>query len=181
MKSYVSSLPLKLSELVSEGGDNLSLGQRQLCCIARALLRKPKLLLLDEATASIDNETDELIQHMIKERFKGCTVLTIAHRLGTVIDADRIMVFHDGELVEMDTPSNLLNNPENASECTAGGEGGGGRGDESMTSSGGGTVNKSVGVFKGLWEAHEKNLMNSPNTRSSNATRLSSTGTVLES
>jgi ABC-type multidrug transport system fused ATPase/permease subunit len=110
MKGTVLSFPLKLAEPVSEGGDNFSAGQRQLLCIARVLLRQPKVLVLDEATASVDNETDDLIQRMVRERFKDSTVLTIAHRLHTVIDADRIMLLNDGLIAEMDTPTKLLEN-----------------------------------------------------------------------
>jgi len=104
----VKALPQGLLEPVAEGGENFSQGQRQLICIARALLRRPKILVMDEATASIDNETDKFIQRMIRENFAEATVLTIAHRLNTIMDSDRILVLDDGEMAEYDMPSVLL-------------------------------------------------------------------------
>ena len=88
------------------------MGQRQLICLARALLRKSKLLVLDEAAASVDMETDQLIQRTIKEQFADCTVLTIAHRLHSVIDSDRLMVLDSGKLSEFEQPQSLLKNPD---------------------------------------------------------------------
>jgi ATP-binding cassette subfamily C (CFTR/MRP) protein 1 len=104
----VRGLTKQLSEPVSEGGENFSVGQRQLMCIARALLRSPRVVVLDEATASIDNETDSIIQRMIRTEFLRATVLTVAHRLHTIIDSDKILVLDSGCAVEFDTPSNLL-------------------------------------------------------------------------
>uniref|UniRef100_A0A803Y2R0 Multidrug resistance-associated protein 1 n=1 Tax=Meleagris gallopavo TaxID=9103 RepID=A0A803Y2R0_MELGA len=108
LKNFVSSLPDKLNHECSEGGENLSVGQRQLVCLARALLRKSKILVLDEATAAVDLETDNLIQSTIKSQFEECTVLTIAHRLNTIMDYTRVLVLDRGEVVECDSPDNLL-------------------------------------------------------------------------
>eukprot|EP00752_Nemacystus_decipiens_P009274 g8285.t1 len=95
---YVSGLEGKLDAEVSEGGENLSLGQRQLVCLARAVLRRNKILVMDEATANVDVDTDALIQEAIRKEFSGCTVLTIAHRLNTIMDSDRILVMEDGRV-----------------------------------------------------------------------------------
>jgi ATP-binding cassette subfamily C (CFTR/MRP) protein 1 len=95
---------------VAEGGENLSVGQRQLICLARALLRKTKILVLDEATAAVDLETDSLIQTTIRKEFKECTILTIAHRLNTIMDSNRVLVLDKGTIGEFDSPSNLLSN-----------------------------------------------------------------------
>lgn len=98
----------KLESLVTEGGSNLSVGERQLLCLARALLKQNKILVLDEATANVDLETDELIQRTIKTKFVDCTVLTIAHRLNTIIDMDKVLVLDAGRVVEFDAPYLLL-------------------------------------------------------------------------
>ncbi|XP_026764568.1 ATP-binding cassette subfamily C member 4-like isoform X2 [Galleria mellonella] len=108
LKAAVPTLDFK----VSEGGSNFSLGQRQLVCLARAILRGNRILVLDEATANVDPKTDEFIQRTIRKRFADCTVLTVAHRLNTIMDSDRVMVMDSGQLVEFDHPYNLLNKPD---------------------------------------------------------------------
>ncbi|XP_044734303.1 multidrug resistance-associated protein 1 isoform X4 [Chrysoperla carnea] len=108
LKTFCEGLTAGLNHEVSEGGENLSVGQRQLICLARALLRKTKVLILDEATAAVDLETDDLIQRTIRTEFADCTVLTIAHRLNTIMDSDRVLVLDKGGIVEYDSPQVLL-------------------------------------------------------------------------
>ncbi|XP_049822913.1 ATP-binding cassette subfamily C member 4-like isoform X2 [Aethina tumida] len=97
-----------LKDIMSEGGTNLSVGQRQLVCLARAILRKNKILIMDEVTANVDPQTDKFIQQTIRTKFHYCTVLTIAHRLHTIIDYDRVLVLDAGHLIEYDHPYILL-------------------------------------------------------------------------
>ncbi|XP_015109425.1 probable multidrug resistance-associated protein lethal(2)03659 isoform X2 [Diachasma alloeum] len=99
-----------LTAHINEGGSNLSVGQRQLVCLARAIVKNNRILVLDEATANVDPRTDELIQKTIRVKFAECTVLTIAHRLNTVMDSDRILLMDAGQVVEFDHPHILLQN-----------------------------------------------------------------------
>ncbi|XP_076820993.1 multidrug resistance-associated protein 1-like isoform X2 [Clavelina lepadiformis] len=108
LKNFVINLPNKLEHEVTEGGDNLSVGQRQLVCLTRALLRKSKILVLDEATAAVDLETDDLIQATIRVQFEECTTFTIAHRLNTIMDSTRVLVLDAGRIAQFDSPTNLL-------------------------------------------------------------------------
>jgi len=132
LKDVVKDLPNGLNSKMSDGGSNFSVGQRQLVCLARAILQNNRILVLDEVTANVDHRyyniiikniplifflilllfyrTDALIQNTIKDKFRMCTVLTIAHRLNTVMDADKILVIDAGTIVEFNHPYTLLEN-----------------------------------------------------------------------
>ncbi|KAJ3322997.1 hypothetical protein HDV06_002443 [Boothiomyces sp. JEL0866] len=112
LKDYISQLPEKLEYPLLANGSNLSVGQGQLLCLARAFAKKPKVLILDEASSSVDGEADKIIQSVIKDQLKGSTIISIAHRLNTVANFDRIMVLEQGNLVEFDSPYRLLQNPD---------------------------------------------------------------------
>ncbi|XP_065902811.1 ATP-binding cassette sub-family C member 4-like [Dysidea avara] len=108
LREVVVNLEDGLEAEVFEGGSNFSVGQRQLMCLARSLLRRNKILVIDEATANVDLITDGIIQEMIRKKFNYCTILTIAHRLETIMDSDRVLVLSSGKVIEFDTPYNLL-------------------------------------------------------------------------
>ncbi|KAI8604400.1 P-loop containing nucleoside triphosphate hydrolase protein [Dissophora ornata] len=109
-ESIKQNMPLKLDTQIIENGRNFSLGQRQLFCIARAILFQSRILVLDEATSAVDLQTDLLIQETIKKNFANCTVLMIAHRLNTIIECDKILVMEDGRVVEFEHPTKLIQN-----------------------------------------------------------------------
>ncbi|KAI8809603.1 P-loop containing nucleoside triphosphate hydrolase protein [Cladochytrium replicatum] len=112
LKAYVLKQAKKLDAPITEGGENLSVGQRQLMCLARAILKKPRILVMDEATASVDTKADKLIQESIETHFRDTTVISIAHRLNTIAGFDRVMVLDGGNLIEFDSPHALLQKPE---------------------------------------------------------------------
>ncbi|EAU90288.2 metal resistance protein YCF1 [Coprinopsis cinerea okayama7 len=109
LKEHIMQIPGQLDAAVREGGSSLSSGQRQLLCFARALLRKTKILVLDEATSAVDLDTDKAIQEIIRgPAFKTVTILTIAHRLNTIIESDRVIVMDAGKVAEFESPKTLL-------------------------------------------------------------------------
>ncbi|XP_017487197.1 PREDICTED: multidrug resistance-associated protein 4-like [Rhagoletis zephyria] len=108
LKTKIQSFPSKLDSSVSECGSDFSVGQKQLICLARAILRRSPILILDECTAAVDPRTDSLIQQTIRNEFANNTVLTIAHRLNTIIDNERVMVLDQGRLVQFDSPYELI-------------------------------------------------------------------------
>lgn len=112
LKAYIGTLESGLDYKVTEYGENFSVGQRQLICLARAILRKSKILILDEATASVDLETDSIVQKTIRDIFNDCTIITIAHRLHTILDSDRILLLDRGCVKELDSPENLARDPQ---------------------------------------------------------------------
>ncbi|XP_057963712.1 ABC transporter C family member 4 isoform X2 [Malania oleifera] len=111
LKDVVASKPDKLDSLVVDNGDNWSVGQRQLLCLGRVMLKHSKLLFMDEATASVDSQTDAVIQKVIREDFAARTIISIAHRIPTVMDSDRVLVIDAGKAREFDKPSHLLERP----------------------------------------------------------------------
>nr|XP_006820253.1 PREDICTED: ATP-binding cassette sub-family C member 8-like [Saccoglossus kowalevskii] len=108
LKDCVLEMNEQLDTIVTDGGDNISTGQRQLICLARAFLRKSRILIMDEATASVDLETDATLQAVIATAFSDKTVLTIAHRISTILDSDTVLVLSEGRVVEYGTPQKLL-------------------------------------------------------------------------
>jgi ABC-type multidrug transport system fused ATPase/permease subunit len=112
LAEYIKTLPDGLNAPVAEFGGNFSAGQRQLICMCRALLHKPRVLVMDEATSSLDVESDATLQTVVRDCFQDATVLSIAHRLDTIMGCDRVLVMDKGELVEFGTPADLLASPE---------------------------------------------------------------------
>ncbi|XP_070656023.1 ATP-binding cassette sub-family C member 4-like [Bos indicus] len=110
LKETIEGLPGKMDTALAETGSNLSVGQRQLVCLARVILKTNQILIIDKATSNVDPRTDELIKKAIHEKFSQCTVVTITHRLSTIIDSDKIMVLDSGTVKEYSPPHVLLQN-----------------------------------------------------------------------
>ena len=108
MSSTISNLPRKLQNEISSGGSSFSLGERQLMHLTRVLLKKSKIIIFDEATGKVDKKTDDDIQSIVRDVCKECTVITIAHRMSTVLGCDRILILDQGQIVDFDTPQALL-------------------------------------------------------------------------
>ncbi|KAF7814161.1 ABC transporter C family member 8-like [Senna tora] len=119
LKATISSLPNLLDSSVSDEGENWSVGQRQLFCLGRVLLKRNRILVLDEATASIDSATDAIVQRIIRQEFSECTVITVAHRVPTVVDSDMVMVLSFGKVLEYDEPSKLMETNSSFSKLVA--------------------------------------------------------------
>ncbi|TVU18150.1 hypothetical protein EJB05_34227, partial [Eragrostis curvula] len=111
LKDIVASKPEKLDALVADNGENWSVGQKQLLCFGRVMLKRSRILFMDEATASVDSQTDAAIQRIIREEFVDCTVISIAHRIPTVMDSDRVLVLDEGLVKEFDAPAKLMERP----------------------------------------------------------------------
>uniref|UniRef100_A0A0D9V0R7 ABC transporter C family member 13 n=1 Tax=Leersia perrieri TaxID=77586 RepID=A0A0D9V0R7_9ORYZ len=111
LKEAVTSKPEKLDASVVDNGENWSVGQRQLLCLGRVMLKHSRILFMDEATASVDSQTDAVIQKIIREEFSACTIISIAHRIPTVMDCDRVLVIDAGLAKEFDSPANLIERP----------------------------------------------------------------------
>lgn len=112
LQSLLDGNPKGLEQEITENGSNLSSGERQLLCICRAILRKSKLVILDEATANIDVVTEQQIQNLINNKFRDATMLVIAHRINTIIQSDKVLVLSHGQVIEYDCPAKLMSNAE---------------------------------------------------------------------
>lgn len=112
LKDHIDGLDGKLDAPVAEFGANFSVGQKQLICMARALVRDNKILIMDEATSSVDMDTDQVIQQVIRSSFSDCTLLVIAHRINTIIDSNRVMCLKLGQIEEFEHPAVLLRDPK---------------------------------------------------------------------